>query len=106
MIQDLGLGCYRQGQREFMDRIKLDIKDAQRGRGILQPWCPISPSDWQTTFPLYKLPAFSHFLKERSFLQGRLINTDPQAMIRRQDALSPALSLHIPLSEGKGRRGS
>lgn len=82
--------------------IKLYIKDAPRGRVILQPWCPISPSSGNL-FPLYKLPALSHFLKETSFLRGRLINTDPQAMIRRQDALSPASSLHIPLSKGKGQ---
>ena len=79
-----------------MDGIKLHIKDALRGWDILQPWCPISPSNCQTMFPLYKLPAFSHFLKERSFLRERLINTDPQAMIRRQDALSPASSLRYP----------
>lgn len=84
-----------------MDRIKLHRKDALRGWGILQLRFPISPSDCQTAFPLYRFPAFSHFLKERPFLQGRLINTDPQAMIRRQDALSPASSFHIPLSKGK-----
>lgn len=88
-----------------MDRMKLPVKDALRGRSILQLWCPISPSDCQTTFPLYKLPAFSHFLKERSFLRGRLINTDPRAMIRRQDALSPMSSLRIPLSKGRKRLG-
>lgn len=84
-----------------MDRMKLHRKDDLKGWAILQLWFPISPPDCQTTFPLYRFSAFSHFLKERSFLQGRLINTDPQAMIRRQDVLSPASSFHIPLSEGK-----
>jgi len=86
-----------------MDRIKSRIKAVPRGQVILQPQCPISPSDCQTTLPPYKLPALSHFLKERSFLRGRLINSDLQAMVRRQDTLSPASSLLIPLSEGMAR---
>lgn len=100
------MGCYQKGQQEVLDRIKLHIKDTLRDQGILQPWCPIPPYDCQTTFPLYKLPALSHFLKERSFLRGRLINTDPQAMIRRQETLSPASSLHILLSKGRRWLGS
>lgn len=95
------MGYYQKGQRKFMDRIKLHRKDALRGWGILQLWLPSSPSNCQATFPLYRFSAFSHSLKERSFLQGRLINTDPQAMIRRQGAHSPASSFHIPLSEGR-----
>lgn len=49
-------------------------------------------SQGQSVFPLCA-SQISHLLEDRLFLQGRLISTDLQAVIRRQYAISPASSL-------------